>query len=151
MAPIVSAVRSALLHAEPSHDTQATSSAATLPSLLIGITLLIIGIVVAIGTVCWLLRKKRAAKRLGEETPSRTETTFAGAEVKYQRISGPYVSKAELSEHSKSPESTSCIAITSESRTAAGSHSSKEEERDTPQQLFSYYQRSPLELSGVFE
>ena len=149
MAPVVIAVRSALLHAAPSHDTRA-SSAALLPSLLIGITLLIIGIVVAIGTVCWLLRKKKAAKRLDAETPSRIDTTFSGAGVIYQRIPAPYGSKAKSSEHSESPQSISCTAVTSELAAAARFHSTREKERDTPQEVFTYYQRPPSELTGMY-
>jgi len=201
MAPIVSAVRSALLHAEPSHDTQAASSAATLPSVLIGITLSIICVVVAIGAVCWLLRKRKAAKRSGQERPWGIDTTFAGTEVKYRRVSELPGSEAVPPGYLESSQSTSCQAtllsrgednnsvgdqhqrvpisfqkavnshaynlreggidyspvsrvsrkpVAGVSIAAARSDSSKEKECGTPQQVFPYYQRTLLELPGMF-
>jgi len=112
MAPIVVAVRSALLYAEPSHDTRA-SSAATPPSLLIGIPVFIVAVVLAIGTICWVLREKKAAKRVKEGRlvenvkPPEIDTTFAGTEVKYRRISELPGSEVAPSEHFESPQSTS--------------------------------------------
>jgi len=112
MAPIVFAVRSALLYAEPSHDTRA-SSAATPPSLLIGIPVFIIAVILAIGTVCWVLREKKAAKcskegrLVGEEKPSEIDTTCAGTEVKYRRVSELPGSEVVPPEYLGSPQTTS--------------------------------------------
>jgi hypothetical protein len=140
MAPIVFAVRSAAMHAAPSRNKRA-SSAANNPSVVIGITVSITGFVLAIGTLCWLLIRRRArtlkAKNL---QPS-----------EYRRISELSGPDAVPPEYFEPLQSTSFRGTPSESEPAAGSHSSEEKVCGTPQQIYNYSQRPPQELPGMYE
>jgi hypothetical protein len=148
------AVRSAILHAAPSLNKRAPSAAHNL-SVLIGITVSIVCVVVTVGTICWLLRRRKRKAAKSPEQPSEIDTTYAGTEIKYRRISELPVPEAVPPEYFKSPQPTSNRATTLESKTAARSDSSKEKECGTPDQVFSYNQRTPLELpsneEGVFD
>ncbi|KAF7673818.1 hypothetical protein GT037_008433 [Alternaria burnsii] len=145
MAPIALTVRSTILHTAPSRSKRAPSAAHNL-SVLIGITVSIICVVVTVGTICWLLRRRKRKAAKSPEKPSEIDTTYAGTEIKYRRISELPVPEVVPPEYFKSPQPTSNRATTLESKTAARSDSSKEKECGTPNQVFSYNQRTLLEL-----
>lgn len=200
MAPIIFAVRSALLRAAPSRNKRA-SSAANNPSVVIGITVAVTCAVLAIGTVCFFIwRKRTRAAGIPEQSWERPSELDAKPEWEYRKICELQESEEVPPGYSASPQPAPYItttlleddnslgcsdqrilvpfqkAIQSHTRnlrrggiecsptsrisrqqirngsiTAARSDPSKEIECDTPQQVFPYYERTPLELPGVFE
>lgn len=200
MAPINFAVRSAFLHAAPSRNRRA-SSATNNPSVVIGITVAVTCAVLAIGTACFLIwRKRTRAAKEPEQSWERPSELDAKPEWEYRKICelqeseevppgysaspqlAPYRATTLLEDNNspgypeqrilipfqkavqsrtrnlrrggieRSPVSRiSRQQIKNASTAAARSESSKEKECDTPQEVFPYYERTPLELPGVFE
>jgi hypothetical protein len=200
MAPIDFAVCSASLHTAPSRKREA-SSATNNPSVVIGITVSVTCAVLAIGTVCFFIWKRRRAVKIyqqsrerpseldekpewtyrkicelpvseevppgyspsSQRTPYRTTTLFEGEDVHslgyfHQRVPSSFQKAVqsqsqnlrqgdiEQSPFSRIPRQT----ITDISTAAASSGSSKDQECSTPQQIYPYFQRTLLELPGMF-
>jgi hypothetical protein len=74
--------------AAPSRNKWA-SHPTTNPSVIIGIVVAVVCFVGLIGTACYIWRKRRWAKskELGEVDYSEIDTTYAGKEIKWRRVS----------------------------------------------------------------
>lgn len=156
------AVRSAILHAAPSR-TKRASSAASKPSVVIGITVVVTSFVVGIGAICWLLwRRWRKVKKTRYTKVYEADTIYVGHESIHDlRISElpdtSILSEAGVatlprySESLQRPHPASLRAIPCEPTTTARPDSSINEKYNSLDRIHGIKSISPLGQSPINE